>query len=65
MVGGILIGIFGNLIYDLIKRVLKDSITDKDVDLIDRIHCALEKASSRFFEHYGDEFGERVHMSTR
>jgi len=58
MIGGILIGVFGNLIYDLIKKSLKGSITEEDADLINRIYCALDEASSQFFHHYGDEFGE-------
>lgn len=58
MFGEILLGIFGNSIYDLIKAGLKDTFIDKDDDLIGRIHSALEESSKQFFVKYGIEFGE-------
>lgn len=58
MIGTILLGIFGNSIYDLIKGSLKDSFIEKDDDLIGRIHTALEEASKEFFLRYGDQFGQ-------
>lgn len=54
---GILFGIFGNAIYDIIKGALKDSFSDKDENIIDRIYKALEEASEKFFDKYKDEFG--------
>lgn len=58
MIGEILLGIFGNTIYDLIKSSLKDSLIDRDEDLIGRIHSTIEEASKQFFLKYGDQFGE-------
>lgn len=58
MNSGILIGIFGSLIYDLIKESLNDSFRKEDADLINRVQTALEEASIQFFERFGDEFGE-------
>jgi hypothetical protein len=58
MVGEILLGIFGNTIYDVIKTALKETFIDKDDDLIGRIHTALEETSKQFFVKYGNQFGE-------
>jgi len=55
---GILIGIFGNSIYDIIKGSLKDSLHNKDEDLVTRIHSCLEESSKLFFQKYGHQFGE-------
>jgi hypothetical protein len=57
MLGEILLGVFGNGIYDIIKNVLKDVFHDDDDDLIQKVYCVLEETSKNFFDKYGDEFG--------
>ncbi|ABR48423.1 hypothetical protein Amet_2265 [Alkaliphilus metalliredigens QYMF] len=58
MVGEILLGIFGTEMCNLIKKALKDSLVDRDEDLIERIHSSIEEASKVFFEVYGSQFGK-------
>lgn len=58
MIGEILLGIFGNTIYDLIKEILKENLIDEDQELIERIYTALEKTSKEFFNEYGNQFGK-------
>lgn len=58
MFASVLLGIFGNTVYDLIKESLKGTSSDKDDDLIQRIYTALEGASGQFFLKYDNKFGE-------
>lgn len=58
MFGEILIGIFGNAIYDSIKEGLRDIFVDKDDDLVARVYDALEEASKSFFTEFDTDFGE-------
>jgi len=58
MIESILLSIFGNTIYDLIKTSLKDSTAEDDADLVGRIHIALEEASQKFFLKYDNQFGK-------
>lgn len=51
---GILVGIFGNAIFDIIKTSVKDFVEDKDDDLKNRIYESLERAAKYFFEQHGD-----------
>jgi hypothetical protein len=58
MLSGILVGIFGNGIYDIIKFSIKDTLLEKDDDFINRIYNSIEEASKLFFTKFGNEFGE-------
>jgi hypothetical protein len=55
--GEILLGVFGNGIYDIIKNVLKDVFPDYD-EVSQKVYCVLEETSKNFFDKYGDEFGK-------
>ncbi len=58
MFEGLLMGVFGNAIFEIIKFAIKNKFADADDDLVDRIYNCLEEATKCFFEEYHDEFGD-------
>lgn len=54
MLSGILVGIFGNAIFSMIRGVSYDLFGDRDENLNDRIYESLEKATEAFFEKYDE-----------
>ncbi|MEX1014869.1 MAG: hypothetical protein WDZ80_06965 [Candidatus Paceibacterota bacterium] len=55
---GLLISIFGASAFEIIKRLLNDIFGKENDELTRKVYGALEVATDRFFEKYGDEFGE-------
>jgi len=54
----ILVGILGNLVYDVIKIAVQDIVGCEDDPIIQKIGQSIDCACKRFFAKYGDSFGK-------
>jgi len=56
IMSGILVGIFGNVIFVTIQALVKDFFGENDENLKNRIYELLEMATKEFFENYGEVY---------
>lgn len=58
MIGELLLGIFGNAVYDLAKKVSFASVDSEDNEIARAVYEAMERATTAFNNKYDDQFGK-------